>query len=115
MAAATLIEAAGLAYNNCFTLWTANTLKTKLTAFAAACAPVFIEDRPGDQPCGNWLVLIAALAKDMIAVDVPFTDLNAAAQYVFRFCWLTTSLNTLTIVSNAQAAAVLAAYNAQLD
>lgn len=112
--AANLIQAAGLSYDNCFAKWTANTLKVKLTAFWQASSLVFDQNRPNDVPPGNWISILATLASQMAAADVPFPDLNASAQYVYRLCWLTQALVTQGLLTNAQGVALLAAYNAQL-
>ncbi len=112
--AANLIQAAGQSYNNLFTLWQANTVRTKLLAFWTACNLVFDEQTPNDQPPANWIVLMADLTTNMPATNVPFAELNAAAQYVYRFCWLVQELVTLTLLKVAQGTAVLAAYNANL-
>ncbi len=114
MAAANLIQAAGQSYNNLFTLWQANTLKTKLTAFWTAVNLVFDEQKPNDQPPANWVVLLADLTTGMPSTNVPFPQLNAGAQYTYRLCWLVQELVTLTLLTNAQGVAVLAAYNANL-
>ena len=70
--AATLPEAATIAAENLYTLWLADTLKAKTTAFYVALLPTFPEADKSSHPVSNWLVLIAALASDeMLARFVP--------------------------------------------
>jgi hypothetical protein len=112
-----LINAAKISFEDLYTLWLGGTIKARLTAFWKAINPIFDANTPNDEPCGNWVELIAALATEMSSVSVTFDDMNSAAQYVYRLCWLTNQLNAQTpqLVTNAQAAAVLAAYNSIIE
>lgn len=108
--AATLPEAAGLAQQNLFPLWLADSLKTDVTAFAAAlnASGLFQNQMPNDHPMINWTSVISALGTRLPATAVSYLQLDEAIDYVFRICWMA---NT-TLYSTAQKTAVLAAYNA---
>jgi len=113
-AAATLPDAASDAFANLRTLWLADTLKTKLTAFCRAVLPEFPQSEDNSHPVSNWAVLIYALASQMPASNVTYDDLITAADEVYRICWITNQLGVeQTQISGAQAAFVLATYNAQ--
>ena len=115
--AATLPIAATIAAENLYTLWAANTLKTKATSFWQSLVAVFPDQDVTSHPVSNWLILIAALADQMPATSVPYGNLNTMIDYVYRICFVTSGLNTQTPkqVTNTQAAALLAAYNLQFS
>jgi len=115
--AATLPDAATIAADNLYTLYVGGTLKTKLTAFWGSILPTFPEQENNSHPVSNWLILIANLANQMPVANVPYAQLNAAIEYVYRVCFVAYQLNNQTpkLVSNVQAAALLAAYNAQFS
>jgi hypothetical protein len=108
----TLSQAAYQAVNNLKPWWADNTLKTRLTTFAADLQATFPDQTPDNHPVGNWLAIIAALADQMPAAAVPFTSFMTAADYVYKMCWMTNQLDVQNLISAAQAAAVLAEYNA---
>jgi len=118
--AANLNQAAGQAATNLNVLWFAGTLGAKLALFAADCAATFVESNPNDHAMGDWLAVIAALANGipagLFAVGIPnasFQQAAAASRYISGMCFLGAQLNTQSLITNAQAAAVLAAYNAR--
>lgn len=113
--AGSLPQAAGLAADNLYTLWVANVLKTKSTAFWEALAPIFPEADSNSHPVSNWLVLIANLADLMPSADVAYSDLDTMVDYVYRICFLANALVTQTPnqITGVQAQAVLDTYNAQ--
>jgi len=120
MAAANLQAAAAAAYTNLDTQWVAGTLKTALTTFWQSIDATFPDQSPNNQPIGNWIALIAAVAYECPATP-PFgvgnpkdqwTFFNTAAQYVYRICWLGDYLDGQGLISSAQATALLAAFNA---
>ncbi len=117
MSAPDLATAAGLAYDNLDTQWVALTLKPSLQNFWSAINPLFVEQTPNDHPISNWIALIAGVASECPAAassaDLPgqFQFLNAAAQYVYRICWLANYLEGQGLITSAQATAVLAAFN----
>ncbi len=114
-AAATLQEAAGLAYDNIAILQAATTLKADLTLFwQQANAPgIFEEQAPNDHPIANWLAIIAALASNMLTTPT-LEDVDFAAQYVYRICLVARSLKDMNLITTGQAAALLLAYNDNL-
>lgn len=120
MAVGDLQAAAGQAFNNVGSKWLANTLKTNLAAFAAACKSTFVESNVNDHPMGNWLAIIAALATTMPtggSVNHPvvtYLQMQQAAQSVGGMCSLAFQLNAQGLIANAQATVILNAYNANL-
>jgi hypothetical protein len=112
MAAATLSEAAVTAAANLYTLLAAGTLKVKTAQFWAALIDTFPDSDPNDRPVANWLVLIAVLS-DQMEADVTYPQFTDMVDLVYRICFLTKALNDEGLVDNAQAAAVLAQYNAK--
>jgi hypothetical protein len=108
-----LPTAASESFDNLHTLWLANTLKVKLTAFCNGLLTQFDQQELASHPVSNWLVLINALASQMPSSSVSYSDLSTAADFVYRICWMTQQLGvTQSLISSSQAAAVLAAYNA---
>lgn len=114
--AATLEQAAGQAFDNLYAKWVAGTAKTNLVAFAAAALPVFPESEPASHPISNWAAVIGSSAAVMPNGN-SFTFVNydlivAAANYLYRMCWMASKLETQTSITTAQGVALLAAYNA---
>lgn len=113
--AATLVEAANLSYSQLALKWTANTLRTATSAFAAAASPIFPDGQDNSRPVGNWLVLIDALVSTLPPTPQPVSvsDFNQTVEYVARMCYAAFTLNAQVpqLVSNAQAAALLIAWN----
>ena len=110
------LETAGYqAWDNLQPLWVNGTLATKLTAFASpALYALFPEQAENNHPVTNWLVQISALAATMNGAALADAGaLRQAVQYVFRLCFMTSQLQIQTLITAPQAAAVLAAYNAQ--
>ncbi len=114
--ATTLEEAAGQTFFNLLSKWITGTVKTNLVAFAAAALPVFPEDDQNNHPVGNWASVIGSQAALMPAgnsyTNVPYQQVVTATDYVYRICWMASQLDTQSSISGAQAAALLAAYNA---
>lgn len=112
-AAGTLIIAAIDAFDNLHTLWLADTLKTKLTAFNIATLGIFPQETPNNHPCSNWAVLLYALSSQMPASNVTYDALITSADWVYRLCWIANQLEIDGLITSAQATALLAAYNLQ--
>ena len=114
--AATLEEAAGLAYTNVSLKQAAQTLQPSINAFWTTLnAPgLFQDQKPNDHPVANWLAIIADLAVNMATPDATINEVNAAAQYVYRICLVTAALYASALITNAQQLAVLASYNTNL-
>jgi hypothetical protein len=113
--AGSLPQAAGLAADNLYTLWVANTLKSKSTAFWQALATIFPEAETKSHGISNWLILIADLADLMPSTSVSYSDLDTMTDYVYRICYLASALVTQSPnqITGVQAQAVLDTYNAQ--
>lgn len=110
-----LAAAAENAYKNLYVHFTGNNFAASLTAFAAASLLQFnnVQD-PNMHPPANWCALLEAYAAGLPgpAVQITPVQLRQTVEYVFRFCHLVNYFNAQGVVTNAQAAAVLAAYNA---
>lgn len=112
--AANLPEAASDAFDNLHTLWLADTLKTKVTAFCVALLPTFPQVEINSHPVSNWLTLIYALASQMPATNVIYDDLITSADMIYRVCWIANQLGVVqNLISNLQVTAVLTQYNLQ--
>lgn len=112
--AADLPEAANDSFDDLNTLWLAGTLKAQLIAFCRALLPIFDQQDVDGHPVSNWLVLILASATQLPASNVPYDGLITAADQVYRICWITQQLgNVQTLITSAQATAVLTQYNAK--
>jgi hypothetical protein len=104
--------------------WQADTLNTRLVAFAAAATAIFPTNVANNAPMANWCAVISAFAPSVInfsqtgfGVSIGQNSIpqyQTAVDYVYRFCKLAYYYNlTLGLITNAQAAALTAAYNAQ--
>jgi transglutaminase-like putative cysteine protease len=101
-----------------FVIWTpgGNSFRTKLLAFATSLLPVFPDQDPVGRPLAGWLILIDSAATRMplvtAPVQVPYEQLVAVADYMYRICWLAAKPSpTSPNISTAQQTAILAAYN----
>jgi hypothetical protein len=74
----------------------------------------FTEQNSNTHPVTNWMAIITALTTNMPAANVPLPQLEESILDVFRMVWIVIALNaqSTTLVSNAQVAAVLAAFDA---
>jgi len=120
-AAVDLIDAAGQAPVDLLARWQADTLNARLVAFAATATAIFPTSTANNAPIANWCSVISAFAPSIInftqAAHVGLNTIpqyQTAVDYVYRLCKLANYYNvTLGLITNAQAAALLAAYNAQ--
>lgn len=115
MPAANLTDAADTTYARVSLVWTANTIRTKVAAFIVAAAIPFSDTTPNDRPVLNWLVPLTALSTQMTAnADTPLPQamFNAAVDYIYRMCFAGAFAQSAGRITNAQAAALLAAWNA---
>lgn len=111
MAASTLAEAAGAAFDNLQIRWRTNGMKNALTQFFNNGNPLFPDSEPSNQPLGNWFIYLGSLATTMAATNVPILELTQAAEIVYRLCWLAQASLTNGLISPTQATALLAYYN----
>ena len=117
-----LFEAANLAPQNLRPLWKNDTLQTRMISFWTAINPSFEEQIPNDHPIANWIAIIASLSPSIlpyVAVKDPgatpyaggtISTFGLAVDYVYRLCKLAFEY---TLITPAQKAVILAAYNAQ--
>lgn len=109
--ALTLLQAAGIAYDNLYVKWQLNQLKVRLQNFCSGVSPTFPDGDERTRPIGNWLIPIRALAEEIPTVDVELDDLTAAAQMVYRICYLGSQLEANGQITAGQGAALLLQYN----
>jgi hypothetical protein len=115
MAFAVNLENAGfLTYEQLYLKYAANTLDSATAGFAAAANPIFPDEIANNRPVGNWLILIDALVATLPTGLVGQKEFNQLVEYVARMCIAGYTINTQTppLITNAQAAALLAAWNA---
>lgn len=113
MSESTLISAAQNAFTNLDVLWVAGTLKTQLVAFYTGLFPLFPDQAPNNHPVANWGVLLAAATSQLPSSNVSFLSLAVIADQLYRLCYLASVLATQNLISNTQATALLALYNAE--
>jgi hypothetical protein len=101
--AADLPSAAGLAFNNLQIKWLSNNLKSALTAFWQGTIATFPEQEISSHPVSNWLSVIASIADQLTATNVPYDGLTNAANAVYRLCWMTNYLDITNQITDAQA------------
>lgn len=111
MAALTLAEAAGAAFDNLQIRWNNNGLKSALTQFFNNGNPLFPDSEPDSQALGDWFIPLGSLATNMAATNVPILELTQAAQIVYRLCWLAQVFKDNGSISSTQATTLLAYYN----
>jgi hypothetical protein len=111
--ASDLEQAAKQAWLNLAPLSISGTLRAKLLAFCAAISPQFNVGNPGDRPTINWNAILWAHAQTMSPVADNWPALRVAADYLYRLCFMTNQADNQSMITTAQAAAVLTAYNAQ--
>lgn len=119
--AATLLEAAALSLENLYPLWVADTLSDAMASFADAIGSDFPDSDANNQPIGNWLAIIAAYAPTISDFENGGTGVGQSSlpgyqqsvDYVYRFCKFASAYRDLGLISAPQAAAILAAYNAE--
>jgi hypothetical protein len=109
----TLQAAANKADANMFPFWVAGTVDTKLAAFATTSIAQFPDSQINSRPIANWLTLIAFVASQMPAINIPLAQYEQGMQYVYRACLMAQFLQTQGTITGAQAAAMLASYNLQ--
>lgn len=123
MAEATLQSAAANVFVNLQNWWRGggSFLAQQLTLFVNTAKASFPDAAPNNHPITNWLAIIAAFATTIPVVGSSFGDAAAtqpyfseASSYVYRICWMADYLNSIGLITNGQAAALLAAYNAAL-
>lgn len=119
-----LLDAANLTPQNLRPLWEANTLKTKMIAFWQQVSPAFVDELPNDHPIVNWLSIIAAFSPAILNFAdnkapgfTPYsggtiTTFSTSVDYIYRLCKFGFYY---PLITPAQKAALLAAYNAQFS
>jgi hypothetical protein len=109
--AANLLQAAGIAYDNLYVKWQLNQLKARLNLFVSGVTATFPDGDERTRPIGNWLIPIRALGEVIPTVGVELDDLTAAAQMIYRICYLGSQLQANGQISAAQGNVILAQYN----
>lgn len=110
-AAPTLAAAAGQAYDNLVTRSLANQVKSSLQEFCRESLPLFPEQQLTAHPVSNWLTIVAAIADQLPSTNVTLTQLNTAAQALYRLCWMADFLQNSGGISVPQGNTLLVIYN----
>lgn len=122
MASATdLLDAAFETPANLYTLWRASTLQARVISFANDLADDFPDGTVNNRPIANWLATIASFAPTIQAYNNGGNDLGqnteqtfqTAVRYIYRLCKFAYYYEDQNLITPAQAAAILAAYNAR--
>lgn len=112
--AASLAQAAYLSYAQCDILNQATTLRVKFKAFIDAAQPIFDDNELKSRSVGNWLIILQKIWTDM-GDTVEVDGLDVVATALFRMCILASDLSGFRpYITNAQATALLAAWNANI-
>jgi hypothetical protein len=108
--ATTLSQAAGQSFDNLAVFFDTNQLKSRVTTFCAQTIGIFPQQESGSHPVSNWIAVFAALSARMPTSAVPIDQLTAAAEILYRLCWMAFSIigNGIT---TAQASALLNSFN----
>ena len=111
--ALTLPQAAGLAFDNLQVKWLigGSLLKNRINQFWGFSKSLFPDQAASGRPVANWLTLIAGLESVMPSSQAPIGQLTTAAEYVYRTCWMAEALRVQSLITSAQATALLANYN----
>lgn len=113
--AADLGTAAAQCYAHMYARWNAATLSPNMLAFNAAIIAVFPDDASSDvRTVSNWVVTGSRLDREAAPYSSA-SQLAVASDYVFRLLTAANFARYASRISVAQADAVLAAYNANLD
>lgn len=111
--AADLQQAGFLGYPQMSLLWqTPNALQSAAAGFAIAVNPVFDDNTPNDRPIGNWLILIDSLISQLPTGVLLEEQFNQVVDNIGRMCLAAFSALSDSLISNAQATAMLTAWNA---
>lgn len=113
--AANLSSAATLSYSQVSLTWYALTLKAKFAAFITDVSPLLEDSKPNDRTVGNWLIPMQALSTAMSSSLAAVTEaqFNGVVEYLYRFCYAAAFAQAQLRITNAQAVALLAAWNAR--
>jgi len=120
MPAVSLQDAASQAYGLIAAQWEAGTLQVAFAGFNADVATVFPsqggDNTAPERTVSNWLVSGKSIENDipMGPAMASYLTVNQASQYVFQICWAADDASTSVPlrITVAQAAAILAAFNA---
>lgn len=111
--ATTLAQAAGQAEDN-MTVWFAfNQLKVRLQAFAGQLFNLFPDDNQNSRPVANWLTVLIGVVQPM-SNSMTEVQLADTSQIMYRLLWMASDLQSSSLITTAQANAVLTAYNGQI-
>lgn len=115
--AGTLVDAADTAYLNVLARWQAGTVRANLISFAQMYATSFSDDTPNDHPMVNWGAIVQAQATQMSTTNllIDLVAVSTSAESIFNVCWMANELAGQSLITAAQANAVLAAYNTFIE
>jgi len=109
--ASSLSQAAGQAFDNLFVKWSVGQLKISMSFFWPQVMAIFPDSQANGRPVANWGTVLASAENQTPNGKPIMTYLNNAAQIVYRLCWMGSYLQSVALITNAQANDLLAAYN----
>lgn len=108
----TLTEAAKQSWTNMVDLTIAGTLGSAIATFCRAVIAAFPAPTTKNHPVLNWNAVLFGYQSQMGGSANDYVELRISADYVYRLCYMAAQSQTQGLISTTQAAAILAAYNA---
>lgn len=112
MAEPNLTEAAKQSWTNMVDLTIAGTLDSAIAAFCEAVLAVFPTPTAKAHPVLNWTAVLFGYQEQMGGAANDYVELRISADYVYRLCYMAAQSQDQSLISATEAAAILAAYNA---
>ncbi len=109
--ATTLAKAAGMTFDNLQVKWLTGFLSITTQFFGQQVVALFPESNMNARPVANWGTILRSVASQIPSGIPPVTDLNNAAQIIYRLCWMGSQLQTQGLITTAEATSLLVDYN----
>jgi hypothetical protein len=113
--AVNLPEAAGLALNFLEGQASFNTMRSALLGFFQGTINGFPQATLSNNPISNWFTVMASFATQLPNASFTNTQIQAAAEIVYRLCWMGEYLRLSGGITTVQANLLLDQYNANLS
>mgnify|MGYP001600440290 CR=1 FL=1 len=111
-AALTLVQAAQESLQNMAVQTVAGTLKTRIATFLDTIQAQLDSEIPENHPIINWSAVLYGYQTQMAGGANDYIELRISGDYVYRLCYMAAQSQDQSLITGAQAAAILAAYNA---
>ena len=109
-------SAAAMSFYDCSQKAAVGALKAGLASLVSTAIATFPDSVANNHPVADWFVPIQALSTSMSgSVTYTQTQLNQAANLVYRICWAGQAMLDAGLITAPQAAVLLAAYNAAIN